>query len=57
MNDHHNYNDFHHFFANVIINQIIPPEEFLYVFHTGIEALFGSLLVIRGRGSMDSVQV
>ncbi|CAL1156526.1 unnamed protein product [Cladocopium goreaui] len=31
-------------------------EEFLYAFHSGIEALAGSLLVIRGRGAMDTLQ-
>mmetsp|Transcript_44716 Transcript_44716/g.54750 ORF Transcript_44716/g.54750 Transcript_44716/m.54750 type:complete len:135 (-) Transcript_44716:16-420(-) len=27
--------------------------EFLYAFHSGIEALAGSMMVIRGRGTMD----
>ena len=31
-------------------------EEFLYAFHSGIEALAGSMLVIRGRGAMDTLQ-
>mmetsp|Transcript_78371 Transcript_78371/g.123458 ORF Transcript_78371/g.123458 Transcript_78371/m.123458 type:complete len:85 (+) Transcript_78371:31-285(+) len=30
--------------------------EFLYAFHSGIEALAGCMLVIRGRGAMDTLQ-